>query len=124
MHGERIADITGGPYSVHTELAVGPTREDRYNRFIQELDEESAAWAADRSTVHPIGCFFNPVVLDNFWDREWEASVIWCRQAGKPGEAHQRRCAEALGAQWHELDTGHFPMLTMPDDLIRIILHG
>jgi pimeloyl-ACP methyl ester carboxylesterase len=124
MHGECIRDITGSQMSVETELAIGPTRDDRYNRFIQELDEEDAAWAADRSTVHPIGCFLSPVVLDQFWDQSWNASVVWCRQAGKPGEPHQRRCAEALNAKWHELDTGHFPMLTMPDELIRIVTEG
>jgi pimeloyl-ACP methyl ester carboxylesterase len=124
MHGECIRDITGSQMSVETELAIGTTRDDRYNRFIQELDEEDAAWAADRSTVHPIGCFLSPVVLDQFWDQSWNASVVWCRQAGKPGEPHQRRCAEALNAKWHELDTGHFPMLTMPDELIRIVAEG
>jgi len=124
MPGECIRDITGGQMSVETELAVGPTRDDRYNRFVQELDEEIAAWAADRSTVHPVGCFKNPVELDKFWDQSWDASVIWCRQAGKPGEPHQRRCAETLKANWHELDTGHFPMLTMQDALIRIIQEG
>ena len=124
MHGECIRDITSGRMSVQTELAVGPTRDDRYKRFIQELDEDMAVWAADRSTVHPIGCFTQPVVLENFWKQTWNASVIWCRQAGKPGEPHQRRCAEALSAIWHEFDTGHFPMLTEQDALLRVILEG
>jgi pimeloyl-ACP methyl ester carboxylesterase len=123
-HGECIRDITGSQMSVQTELAIGPTRDDRYQRFSKELDEQTAASAADRSTVHPIGCFISPVVLENFWKQSWDASVIWCRQAGKPGEPHQRRCAETLSAKWYELDTGHFPMLTMQDDLIRIILEG
>jgi pimeloyl-ACP methyl ester carboxylesterase len=125
MNGECIRDITGSSgLSAQTELSIGPTRDDRYNRFIQELDEETASWAADRSTVHPIGCFTSQVVLEKFWDQDWDASVIWCKRAGKPGEPHQRRCAEALGARWHELDTGHFPMLTMPDALIDIITKG
>lgn len=124
MHGECIRDITAGQMSVETELAVGPTRKDRFDRFIQELDEDMAAWAADRSTVHPRGCFTQPVMLEEFWDQNWNASVIWCRQAGKPGEPHQRRCADALNAKWHEFDTGHFPMLTMQDALIRVILEG
>ena len=50
--------------------------------------------------------------------------MVFCRQAGKPGEARQRRTAEALGARWHELDTGHYPMLSMPDALTRVILEG
>jgi hypothetical protein len=37
-----------------------------------------------------------------------------CRE---PGETHQRRTAEQLKAKWHELDTGHYPMLSMPEEL-------
>ena len=50
--------------------------------------------------------------------------MIYCRQAINPGEAHQRRCAEALGARWHELDTGHYPMLSAPDELTELIQSG
>ena len=72
----------------------------------------------------PIVAFTQPVVLESFWKQPWDASVIWCRQAENPGEAHQRRCAEALGARWHELDTGHYPMLGEPDALVRLIVEG
>lgn len=124
MHGECIRDITGSQISVESDLAIGPTRDDRYKRFSAELDSDLANWAADRSTVHPIGCFMSPVILENFWGQVWDASVVWCKQAGKPGEPHQRRCAEKLGAKWLELDTGHFPMLTMPKEITKIILNG
>ena len=40
---------------------------------------------------------------------------------GEPGQAHQRRAADMLGASWHELDTGHYPMLTAVDELSRLI---
>ena len=107
---------------VESDLAIGPTRDDRFKRFSAELEPNLAKWAADRSTVHPMGCFITPVVLNSFWDEFWNASVVWCKQAGKPGEPHQRRCAEKLQAKWHELDTGHFPMLTMPNELTKILL--
>jgi pimeloyl-ACP methyl ester carboxylesterase len=124
MHGERIRDIVSGSMSVETELAVGPTREDRLKRFLLDMDEGLAEWAADRSTLHPIAAFNQPVVLEKFWNQDWDASVVFCRQAGKPGEEHQRRAAETIGARWHELDTGHYPMLSTPDALTRIILQG
>ncbi|MEE8444137.1 MAG: alpha/beta hydrolase [Alphaproteobacteria bacterium] len=124
MHGERVRDIVSGSMSVETELARGPTREDRFKRFLLDMDEGLAEWAADRSTLHPIAVFTEPVVLEKFWTQDWDASVIFCRQAGKPGEAHQRRTADAIGARWHELDVGHYPMLSMPDALTRIILTG
>jgi hypothetical protein len=48
--------------------------------------------------------------------------VIWCRRAQNPGEAQQRRAADKLGGSWHELDTGHYPMLSMPGELTQILL--
>ena len=46
---------------------------------------------------------------------------IRCRQAANPPESHQRRTAERLKAVWHELDTGHYPMLSEPDALTRLL---
>ena len=123
-HGESIRDIVSGGRAAETGSAAGPSREERLQRFLLDMDEDLAQWAADRSTLHPIGVSDQPVVLENFWNQDWEASVVFCRQAGKPGEAHQRRTADALGARWHELDTGHYPMLSMPDALTRLILEG
>ena len=37
------------------------------------------------------------------------------------GEAHQRRIAERLKGTWFELDTGHYPMLSMPDELTALL---
>ena len=37
-------------------------------------------------------------------------------------EGHVGRTAERLKARWHELDTGHYPMLSAPDDLTRLLL--
>jgi pimeloyl-ACP methyl ester carboxylesterase len=80
--------------------------------------------ALDRYTLHPIGIYENPVKLDSFWNQQWPATVIWCRRAVNPGEAHQRRAANKLNAQWHELDTGHYPMLSMPDELTTLLTAG
>ncbi|MGI9622536.1 MAG: hypothetical protein ACR2PK_06840, partial [Acidimicrobiales bacterium] len=33
----------------------------------------------------------------------------------------QRRCAEKLDATWHEMDTGHYPLLRAPDELVELI---
>jgi hypothetical protein len=61
------------------------------------------------------------VKLESFWMQRWSAKVIWCRRATNPGEAHQRRTAECLNAKWFELDTGHYPMLSMPDELTALL---
>ena len=52
------------------------------------------------------------------------ASVIWCKQAQNPGEAHQRRTAEKLQGSFAELDTGHYPMLSEPEKLTAMLLKG
>ena len=83
-----------------------------------------ASWAADRMRLHPRACFYEPVRLVSFWEQKWDAVVIYCPQAQNPGKPHQERCAKKLGARWHEIDTGHYPMLTTPDELARLIAEG
>ena len=89
-----------------------------------DLPADLRTWAADRITLHPAAVFNQPVRLDGFWEQEWDASVIYCRRAQNPGEPHQRRTAETLGARWHELDTGHYPMLSEPEALARLLIEG
>ena len=122
--GETIRDIVARPAAINQEHALGPSREDARGRMFAGMDADVAEWAADRITLHPIKVFTQPVKLPSFWDQGWNASVIYCRRAQNPGEAHQRRCAEKLKARWHTLDTGHYPMLSAPDELANLIMSG
>lgn len=122
--GERLRDIVSGSTTVMGELTAAPSREDAANRLFADLDPASRAWALERYTPHPIAIYEQPVKLDSFWTQSWTASVIWCRRAANPGEAHQRRTAERLKATWAELDTGHYPMLSMPEELTRMLVAG
>ena len=120
--GERIRDIVKRPAVVNTPLAIGPTREDAAGRLFADLEPALRDWAADRVTLHPEAVFTRPVQLETFWQQPWKASVLYCSRAPNPGEAHIRRAADTLGARWHVIDTGHYPMLSTPDALTRIIL--
>jgi pimeloyl-ACP methyl ester carboxylesterase len=122
--GEKIRDIVTRSTAVAGSLTAGPSREDAANRLFADLDPQTKAWALDRYTQHPIGIYEQPVQLDSFWSQPWKADVIWCRRAGNPGEAHQRRTADKLGAAWHELDTGHYPMLSTPEQLTSLLTRG
>ena len=122
--GERIRDIVRRSTAVPSGLAAGPSREDAATRLFADLDPATRAWALERYTLHPIGIYESPVKLDNFWDQQWPATVVWCRRAENPGEAHQRRTADKLNAKWHELDTGHYPMLSMPEELTALLIAG
>jgi pimeloyl-ACP methyl ester carboxylesterase len=124
LDGEKIRDIVTRPAELTTEVATGPSRDGALETLSTSIEPELAAWAADRFGLHPIAVFNEPVHLERFWGQQWDAAVIYCQQAPNPGEVHQRRCAKALGATWHELDTGHYPMLSAADELTRLILEG
>ena len=122
MPGEQIGNIVNrtNPQEI-TEVSRGPSAADAQNRLFADLDPDTRAWALARYTAHPIAAMDAPMELDHFWDQSWNASVVYCRQAVNPGEAHQRRCAEKLGAPWNELDCGHYPMLSNPDELTALL---
>ena len=127
LNGEKIRDIVTRSTSTPSGdgLTAGPSREDAANRLFADLDPQTRAWALDRYTQHPIGIYNEPVKLQSFWSQKWPGTlVVWCRGAQNPGEAHQRRTAERLGAKFHELDTGHYPMLSTADELTRLLIAG
>ncbi len=122
MDGESLGDIVQRPAAVTTELTTGVAPADVTGRLFKDLDPALRDWAAARITPHPIAAMRDPMVLKSFWQQKWQATVIWCRQSVNPPVAHQKRAAEALSASWHEIDTGHYPMLSTPDELARLIL--
>jgi pimeloyl-ACP methyl ester carboxylesterase len=122
MPGERVDEIVkrSTPNEV-TALTTGPTRADAESRLFRDLDPTLRAWALARVTPHPIAALEAPMEPTRFWEQPWSASVIRCRRAVNPPEHHQRRTAERLKAAWHELDTGHYPMLSEPEGLARLL---
>jgi pimeloyl-ACP methyl ester carboxylesterase len=122
MPGERVDDIVKrATPNETTDIATGPTRADAESRLFRDLDAATRAWAIARITPHPIAALEAPMVATTFWDQAWSATVIRCRRAVNPPEAHQRRTAERLKAAWHEMDTGHYPMLSEPEELTRLL---
>jgi len=124
LNGEKIRDIVTRSTAQASGLTAGPSREDAANRLFADLDPAMREHALERYTQHPIAIYDQGVKLEHFWSMPWEASVIWCKRAPNPGEAHQRRTAEKLQAPFMELDTGHYPMLSEPEKLTAMILKG
>ena len=122
--GEAVSDHVKRPTAVTDELSTGPSREDAANRMFISLPEPLKSWALERYTPHPVAAMRQPVKLDRFWSQTWKASVIWCNQAPNPGEAHQRRAQQTLKADWHEMTAGHYPMLTEPEKLAKLLMAG
>jgi pimeloyl-ACP methyl ester carboxylesterase len=125
LDGERVAEIVNrGTPRVTTAFAVAPSREDAANRSFADLAPDLREFALARYTPHPIAAMEEPVSLKSFWTVPWQATVIRCRRAANPPEAHQRRTAEKLGGQYFEIDAGHYPMLSHPDLLAPLLLPG
>jgi len=123
LPGERVGDIVKrGAANEVTEATTMPARADVEGRLFRDLDPATRAWALARVTPHPVAALEAPMEPTTFWEQPWRATVIRCRRATNPPEAHQRRTAERLGAAWHELDTGHYPMLSEPQALTRLLL--
>jgi pimeloyl-ACP methyl ester carboxylesterase len=123
LPGEEVSRIVKRPSSPEvTELVIGPARADLEQRLFADLTPELRAWAVARYTPHPIAALEAPMEATTFWEQAWPATVIRCRRAANPPEAHQRRTAERLHATWHEMDTGHYPMLSEPEELARLLL--
>jgi pimeloyl-ACP methyl ester carboxylesterase len=121
--GERVdAIVKRSAPNETTAISTGPTKADAESRLFRDLAPALRAWALARVTPHPIAALEAPMEPTTFWDQTWKATVIRCRQAVNPPESHQRRTAERLGAAWHELDTGHYPMLSAPEALTRLLL--
>ena len=122
MPGEKVDEIVkrSAPNEI-TALTTGPTKADAESRLFRDLDPALRAWALARITPHPIAALEAPMEPTTFWNQAWQATVIRCRRATNPPEVHQRRTAERLKAAWHELDTGHYPMLSEPDALTRLL---
>jgi pimeloyl-ACP methyl ester carboxylesterase len=123
--GERVSEIVNRPTPrVTTALAVAPSREDATNRSFADLAPDLREFVLARYTPHPIAAMEEPVSLKSFWTLPWQATVIRCRRAANPPEAHQRRTAETLGGKYLEIDAGHYPMLSDPDLLAPLLLQG
>jgi pimeloyl-ACP methyl ester carboxylesterase len=123
LPGERVDDIVKRDTPNETnDVTTSPTRADAESRLFRDLDSATRAWALARITPHPVAALNAPMEPTTFWDHAWHATVIRCRRAANPPEAHQRRTAERLKAAWHEMDTGHYPMLSEPEALTRLLL--
>jgi pimeloyl-ACP methyl ester carboxylesterase len=123
LPGESVGQIVKRAAVNETDaVTTGPTRADAERRLFADLDPGTRAWALARYTPHPVAALEAPMELDGFWTESWPATVIRCRRSVNPPETHQRRTAGRLHAAWHEMDTGHYPMLSEPEELTRLLL--
>jgi pimeloyl-ACP methyl ester carboxylesterase len=123
MPGEEVDKIVKrAAANETTAVTTGPSRADAEKRLFADLPPELRAWALQRYTPHPVQALEAPMEATSFWEQKWSATAIRCTRAVNPPESHQKRTAERLGAAYHEMDTGHYPMLSAPEELTRLLL--
>lgn len=86
------------------------------------LPPDIEEWALARYTQQPVAPTDDPVDLRGFWSRQWQVDVLRCTQSPLPPEAHQRRTAERLNGTYAELEAGHYPMLSHPEQIAQYLL--
>ena len=123
--GERVDEIVKldtNSNQIRTDLTKGPSKDDLEQRLFKDLEEDLKQWAITRVTMHPIEASDAPGQLDKFWEQSWDATVVRCKKSVNPSEIHQKNTATTLNASYHELDAGHYPMLTHPSELTEILV--
>lgn len=81
------------------------------------------AWVARRQTPQPGGVYDSPLVFDPAQVFARPRAFIDCVQPALPTiAASRRRVREAPGWRIVEIATGHDPMISAPDDLVKALL--
>jgi pimeloyl-ACP methyl ester carboxylesterase len=97
---------------------------------LKGLDEHHISLLRRRATPHPFGTYTQPLELTRSGPPAYRRAIVLCDD-GKRVLAQARASLEAgepyfqalAGNDWEfaELDTGHWPMLSAPADLARVL---
>jgi pimeloyl-ACP methyl ester carboxylesterase len=122
MPGETTSQINGRPPRNSDELAYGLPPDQIQEHAFAGVPSPLREWAIARYTRHPSAPTEAPVDLHAFWSQTWQVDVLNSTQSPNPPGAHQRRTAEKLGGTYQEIDAGHYPMLSHPEEIAEYLL--
>jgi pimeloyl-ACP methyl ester carboxylesterase len=122
MPGETVATINNRPPYDRSELVYGLRPEETRGRIFEDLPADLQDWALARYTRQPLAVVDEPVDLNEFWSRTWQVDVLRCSRGALPPQVHQQRTAEKLGGAYSEIEAGHYPMLSHPDEIASYLL--
>jgi pimeloyl-ACP methyl ester carboxylesterase len=123
LPGESVPQINSrAPYD-QRNLVYGPAApESARGTIFAGLPSAVENWALARYTQQAIKPTDDAVDLQDFWSRTWQVDVLRCTRSPAPPESHQRRTAERLHGTYTELDAGHYPMLSHPDEVAEYLV--
>ncbi|MFV0372875.1 alpha/beta fold hydrolase [Microbacterium sp.] len=86
------------------------------------LSAEDAAWLCRRHVLHPFGMYRVPLDYDGALVRSLPRLFVDCTDPAYPTiDSIRRLVRDEPGWQIAEIATGHFPMVTEPDRLVRAL---
>lgn len=119
-HGKSLIEINGGTHSLRNPTANDWSLPSPSSKSFDVEDSADIRWADALLTPHPIKTFSDRSVL-----RSEAAShpgvCIWCTRQDGTFESIARACGER-GWPVYTLDAGHDCMITVPDELAKILL--
>ncbi|MBN1664353.1 MAG: alpha/beta hydrolase [Deltaproteobacteria bacterium] len=122
---EKAADVIipePGEIYERTELGWMPKHELLKMFKVLSDDPERNDWASERFSLWPTSVKSQDVDLQVFWSKTWNATVINCTLSKNPSTAHVRQYSDKLQAKYIEMNTGHWPMVSRPEELAQILL--
>jgi pimeloyl-ACP methyl ester carboxylesterase len=122
LPGESVATINSRPPYSRDQVVYGPRPEDARGQVYADLPADVQEWALARYTQQAVRPTDDPVDLKDFWSRTWQVDVLRCTRSSAPPAEHQKRTAEKLGGTYAELDAGHYPMLSNPEEITRYLV--
>ncbi len=105
------------------EAAGRGLREPPSPEFLDIADPKMAAWVKARVTPHPLATYTEPVPAGSARSAALPRAFIHCTAGPTtPVFAPFAAKARAEGWKWYELATGHCAMLTMPTEVMELLL--
>ena len=122
LTGESVSTINSRPAYDPGVVVYGPRPSEARGKVYADLPPDVQEWALARYTQQAVRPTDDPVDLKEFWSRSWRVDVLRCTRSAAPPAAHQKRTAEKLNGTYAELDAGHYPMLSHPEEIARYLL--
>jgi hypothetical protein len=86
------------------------------------IDEQHLRWFAAKATPHPIGTMRQPVrISDATWNTVGRAYIA-CTAERTSEPARATRARTSPDWQYRALDTGHWPMFSLPSETANVLI--
>ncbi len=98
-----------------------PLTEDIVGRIGSDVEGANLSWMMSKATPWPVKLAKDPITLSKDLDKV-KCAYIFCSKSGDPVDEIVAGKWGALEGPYKIMDTGHWPMITKPADLVEDLL--